>query len=188
MIVAGGAIRGRVCVLHATATVLIGFTPTAAQIETRLLRASEACAGCTVQLVKVISLTDSLHPGLFGYLPVVARDGRGWWYTASTDEGLRQVGVFDAVGGFRQALGREGKGPGEFTSINEVVVGAGDTLYVYDNALIRRTVYDPQHRMVQTHPLPGRVYDVAQLPGGRSVISANIPMSFPVLSSTEATV
>ena len=95
---------------------------------------------CRIELTKVISLSDSLHPGLFAYTPLVMRDSRGFWYATSSAHGLKQVGVFDQDGRLTNVIGTLGEGPGEFTHINHIVLGPGDTLYVYDHSRLRRTV------------------------------------------------
>lgn len=129
---------------------------------------------CSIALRTVISLSDADHPGLFGYVPLLARDSRGRWYVSSTDDGTRAVGVFGVDGKLDEVLGREGGGPGEFRSIDFIAVGPGDTLWVYDNHLQRRTAFDADHKLVRIDRLPARVYDVFPVAGGRAVASANV--------------
>ncbi len=98
----------------------------------------------------------------------------GDWFASST-EGARQVGVFHAQGRLQTLLGRQGEGPGEYARIWRVQVGPGDSLYVYDRHLSRRTVYSPGLDMIRVDPLPpGRFRDVVTLANGRTVISALI--------------
>ena len=130
---------------------------------------------CRIELVKVISLSDSLHPGLFAYSPLVMRDSRGFWYVTSTDDGLRRVGVFDERGGLRKVIGRRGEGPGEFADISHIVVGPGDSLYVYDHDRRRRTVFDPAHEFVRAERIPGYMTDILPLSSGQMIINASIP-------------
>src|SRR5512140_3947795 len=50
---------------------------------------------------------------------------------ALANAGSSEVRLYDATGRFLRALGREGEGPGEFTSLRNLVL-RGDTLYAYD--------------------------------------------------------
>lgn len=129
---------------------------------------------CQIELTKLISLSDSLHPGLFAYSPLVMRDSRGLWYATSNTDGLKQVGVFDQRGGLKKVLGNRGEGPGEFGHINHIVVGSGDTLYVYDHSLLRRTVFDPDHEFVRTERLPAFSRQIVPLPPGRMIVNSTI--------------
>lgn len=129
---------------------------------------------CRIELTRVISLSDSLHPGLFAYIPLVMRDSRGNWYATSNTDGLKQVGVFDQDGRLKKVIGRLGEGPGEFTHVNHIVVGAGDTLYVYDHAQLRRSVFDPEHEFVRTERIPAFMRDMVPLPSGRMIVNSTI--------------
>lgn len=61
---------------------------------------------------------------------------------------------------YLQTVGREGEGPGEFDA-KEVQILPGDTLHVYDSALGRITVFDPDNlEVVATRPPPNRERDV----------------------------
>lgn len=129
---------------------------------------------CRIELTRLISLSDSLHPGLFAYSPLVMRDSRGLWYATSNTDGLKQVGVFDQDGGLKRVLGNRGEGPGEFGHINHIVVGFGDTLYVYDHSLLRRTVFDPDHEFVRTDPIPAFMRQIVPLPSALMVVNSRI--------------
>lgn len=62
---------------------------------------------------------------------------------------------------YLQTVGREGEGPGEFIA-KEVQILPGDTLLVYDSALGRMTLFDPDNlEVVATRPPPNRERDVA---------------------------
>ena len=130
---------------------------------------------CRIELTRVISLSDSLHPGLFAYSPLVMRDSRGIWYATSNTDGLKQVGVFDQDGRLKTVVGGLGEGPGEFTFINHIVVGSGDSLYVYDHRQLRRSVFDPDHEFVRTDPLPAFLWQIVPLPSALMVVNSSIP-------------
>ena len=140
------------------------------------LRESPDC-DCRIELTKVISLSDSLHPGLFAYSPLVMRDSRGFWYATSNTDGLKQVGVFDQDGRLRKVIGGLGEGPGEFKFINHIVVGSGDTLYVYDHAQLRRSVFDPDHEFVRTDPIHAFMRQIVPLSSGHMIVSSAVMAS-----------
>jgi hypothetical protein len=132
-----------------------------------------SCAACSIQLRKVVTLTElSDTASVIGDLPVVTRDSRGNWFAASTSLPSR-VGVFNSQGKLTQLIGRAGQGPGEFSTIRTMVAGPGDTLYVYDFAQRRRTVFAPDFRMLRTEQTPGSVISAAALPDGRHVINTS---------------
>lgn len=62
--------------------------------------------------------------------------GGGW--------GVSPVMSFSDEGRFVGYVGAEGKGPGEFETSSSVVVGPGDSIYVFDTELDRLLVYEPQ--------------------------------------------
>ena len=131
---------------------------------------------CRIELTRLISLSDSLHPGLFAYSPLVMRDSRGFWYATSNTDGLKQVGVFDQDGRLKKVLGGLGEGPGEFKFVNHVVVGSGDTLYVYDHAQLRRSVFDPDHEFVRTDPIPASAWQIVPVPSSAlMIVNSSIP-------------
>ncbi len=171
----------RRCRYLAIATWLILLAPTtglARSPDQEVIRipAEPSCATCAIELRRVASLGGgAADPGVIGMIPGVTRSRvTGDWFASST-EGARQVGVFHAQGRLQTLLGRQGEGPGEYARIWRVQVGPGDSLYVYDRHLSRRTVYSPGLDMIRVDPLPpGRFRDVVTLANGRTVISALI--------------
>lgn len=63
------------------------------------------------------------NPGIF------IQDDDGSFYVS--DYGNHRIAVFDPSGEYVRAFGREGNGPGEFTTINELTI-QGDLVHVYD--------------------------------------------------------
>jgi len=60
------------------------------------------------------------------------------------DQGARAVRLFDPHGRFQRTLGAAGAGPGEFTDPVSVLVTVGDTVVVWDRALLRVTRFNPR--------------------------------------------
>jgi hypothetical protein len=162
-------------------TWLILLAPTAglaSSVDQEVMRipAEPSCPTCRIELRRVATLDGgAADPGVIAMIPGVTRStATGRWFASST-EGARQVGVFTPAGRMQSLLGRQGEGPGEYARIWRVQVGRGDSLYVYDRHLSRRTVYSPELDVIRVDPLPaGRYRDVVTLANGRAVISALI--------------
>lgn len=58
------------------------------------------------------------------------------------DGGAREVRLYDRDGTYVRTLGGPGSGPGEFEDPVQVLVSAGDSVIVWDNALYRITRFD----------------------------------------------
>jgi len=56
---------------------------------------------------------------------------------ALSDGGSGQVRLFTPEGAFMNALGRTGRGPGEFSRATQVIAGSADTVIVWDNSSMR---------------------------------------------------
>ena len=73
------------------------------------------------------------------------------------NHGTRQLFAFDASGGFKEAIGQEGEGPGEFSALFDMFRCIGDTLLVYEG--VRVSILDAQGRFVRTELVSGRLGD-----------------------------
>ncbi len=67
------------------------------------------------------------------------------------DSGDQNIKVFDANGRFVRRIGRKGKGPGEFTTVDRLSI-SGDTLLVEDMNGHRFTTFNPDGSVIATHP------------------------------------
>lgn len=89
--------------------------------------------------------------------------------------------LFDESGAFVAQLGRRGEGPGEFRSPRSAVQGVGDTIWVLDSGLRRRTAWSPEGEYLgATRRTPGFVHAV-ELSDGIWVFNGLLPaaISFP---------
>lgn len=129
--------------MHATVAaqeITIGSTP--------------ACRRCTIELEPVVAVGTLDGPGAIGRPRAVARDSRGQVYVVS-EESPASIVVFDPGGRYLRTIGRAGSGPGEFRSIGLVVVAPGETLHVFDDRNLRRTVIDPSGALVREDRITG---------------------------------
>ncbi|HSM04746.1 MAG TPA: hypothetical protein VK858_08980 [Longimicrobiales bacterium] len=112
-----------------------------------------ACPGCTVEAEVAVRLGTPDGPGaLLGPPLAVTEDARGrYWVTWSDDLPM----VFSATGPFEAILGRAGEGPGEFVGPGRILPVPGDSVLIFDGALRRATVVDPQLSSVRTIRMPG---------------------------------
>lgn len=70
---------------------------------------------------------------------------------ALADAGSNRIDVFDAEGRRVRTIGREGRGPGEFTH-PEWIGLRGDTLRAWDMVQARLTLFDTAGRVIRTEP------------------------------------
>lgn len=82
--------------------------------------------------------------------PVVDNEGRVY----VPDAGYYSVRVFSPNGDFLAEVGRRGEGPGEFQSMNDTVVGAGDSLFVYDRINARISVFSAMPELSFQYSIP----------------------------------
>ena len=85
-------------------------------------------------------------------------DGR----IAIAEQSTRSIRIFDANGRFVRAIGRQGQGPGEFSSITRLDLLADDSLAAYDGLRTTLTVFDTSGRLA-------RVERITAVPGGLSL-------------------
>jgi hypothetical protein len=125
-----------------------------APAQTRTIRYEVKCATCRIVREKVASLGHADDSVLI-IRAHAAGDSRGRFFVPGASNNFV---VFDAAGRFVTAVGRAGRGPGEFPAdLAGVMVGLGDTLYAFD---LRRNVhiFTPALKFVRTLKLPTR-YD-----------------------------
>jgi hypothetical protein len=77
----------------------------------------------------------------FGFVADMDVDSRGWMYVA---DAMGQVVVLDPEGRLERRIGSYGRGPGEFEAIRNLQVVEGDSLFVFDLAQARGTVFPPE--------------------------------------------
>lgn len=70
-----------------------------------------------------------------------------------TNQGMHELRVYSATGEFMHAVGREGRGPGEFMYPNRTWIGPDDSLFV--RAFQRLAVFDDTGSFVRATGLPG---------------------------------
>lgn len=68
-----------------------------------------------------------------------------------------QLKFFDAAGTLRRAVGRKGRGPGEFRSVRELCVLPGDTLLAIEYSADRLSYWGPDGTHLRTERAPGRL-------------------------------
>lgn len=81
------------------------------------------------------------------------------------NSGTQELRYYDAEGRFLSAQGRQGDGPGEYRFPYRVFRLPGDSLLVYDIALVRFTVIDPTGQAVRTFFPSKALYNEPQFAG-----------------------
>lgn len=106
------------------------------------------CAACEIQLTPVGSfgaLEDSI---LLRNIPIVERDSRGLLYATVRAARDHEVIVFAPGGEILRTIGGPGEGPGEFRTVWDILVGAGDSLLVGHGGTV--SVFDPSGRFARS--------------------------------------
>lgn len=135
--------------------VLAGL-PAASQVPTTELRLSR-CERCELRFGPPTILYEGgeEYGGVSSGLLV--QDSRGRFYVRNATVRSTLL-LFDSAGNFMRTIGRSGSGPGEFEGIYSVVVGAGDSLYVFDQDTDNSyTLIGPDYDVVYKRQLPGRL-------------------------------
>ena len=106
-------------------------------------RLASAQAVDTVRMTLRWEVSEGKHPTAdsLGRLSGVALDRAGVVYVSDLSDA--RVWVFDAAGRSLPAIGRKGRGPGEFGSPTGIAIGPDGRLYVRDAARVSRFVPDP---------------------------------------------
>ncbi len=97
-------------------------------------------------------------------------DGR----VAIAEQSTRSIKLFDTKGRFVRAMGRQGAGPGEFTSLVRLDLLSGDSLLAYDVLRATLAVFDTAGRLARSERLaagPGGVALSGVLGDGTLVLS-----------------
>jgi hypothetical protein len=143
------------------------------------IRDEPSCKGCKINLVTLFTISDDAIPTNALPRGVSARDSRGRWLVHMMDH---SYGVFSSEGKYITAIGREGKGPGEFMNPGPAVFAPGDTLYVFDGSLRRAIIFDPAGAVVRTFSIPSQInlgHGAVFLTPSRLVVNLPLAMSPP---------
>ena len=105
--------------------------------------AQEAAETAPVILEEVLRLGDESAGDtiLFGPMGQIAVNGRGEIIVAENNP--LSVRAFGADGTFLGAVGARGQGPGEYLYLSSAVIGAADSVYLWEFVADRVLVYDP---------------------------------------------
>lgn len=107
------------------------------------------------------------------------------------DGGSQTVRLYDSQGAFLETLGGPGSGPGEFTDPGPVLVFPGDSVVVWDRALLRLTRFDPDGNLagIQTvdwsklaNLLTPEAMSTISIPGGKGFAPGLYPGAMEPLS------
>lgn len=141
------------CVLALAGSLLVVTTAPLGAQGTVVIDRSRVCETCSIALRLVTTLRDSPATPFGVNGAAIARDASGRIFVPSRGA-PGEVYVFDGDGKFLRTLGRRGDGPGEYRVVNEVRVGARDSLYLFDNANARMTVLATDLTVARTARMP----------------------------------
>lgn len=110
--------------------------------------------GARLVLTEVLRLGSAFGDDAFGRVMDVELGPTGRIYVA--DDLRWNIVVFDGAGRLLRRVGRRGQGPGEFERPWYLAVDRNDSLFVWDGALDRISVFGPDFRFARSFPAPGR--------------------------------
>ncbi|HUF51342.1 MAG TPA: 6-bladed beta-propeller [Longimicrobiales bacterium] len=142
-----------------------------AQLRHRIADAP-LCGTCTVTVQRTTVIYDrDGHAGLSSPTPQdVLRTSSGKLVVISTNPA--EALLFNEGGDFVKRLGRAGQGPGEYRSPRSAIQGVGDTVWIVDSGLQRRTAWSPDGAYLGAqHRIPSLLVDAVMLPNRSWVLS-----------------
>jgi len=116
--------------------------------EVQRVRRAQGATALSLRLEEVLaigSLADD--ESAFGRISDVAWDNRGRLLVV--DDYMHHFKVFEADGSYVRTVGREGEGPGEFSTPSMIIVDANDSVYVWDDEQLRIHVFSPDLAFVR---------------------------------------
>jgi hypothetical protein len=81
--------------------------------------------------------------------------------------GTQQLLYFSSAGTFLRSVGRAGEGPGEFRAPAWLGRGGGDTLFIWDDRLLRLSVFSGDGEFIESRKVVGHNEDLALSISGR---------------------
>ena len=133
-----------------------------------------ACQSCRLEVRRIALLgTVEGEGALAGEPTAVVQDSRGNFLVTQFQE-RTQILVFDRASKFVQRIGRVGSGPGEYRRIAFLAMGAGDSLYVFDEGNARLTVLTPGYALARSAAISGQYFGGVQLGDGRFAANAHL--------------
>ena len=118
----------------------------------RLVPDSVRCPRCQIVRTVEARLQSTVLEGEIDEMPLgVRRSARGEIWVLSQRIGPR---VYDSRGRFTRAIGRTGRGPGEYNAVDDLVWLPGDSVLVVDGINRRATVITSDGRVQRTIQMP----------------------------------
>ncbi len=110
------------------------------------------CPRCQIVRNVEARLHSAAPEGEIDEMPLgVRRNARGETWVLSQAMGPR---IYDSRGGFSRAIGRTGRGPGEYSAVDDLVWLPGDSVLLVDGINRRATVLSPTGRVHRAIQMP----------------------------------
>lgn len=134
----------------------VAFARARQQQPEPIILSSVECGDCGIGLERAARLGEDSGPGRIERTDVLVQRGNGDYVLhVSFDPGFMHV--FNSDGTFRERVGRQGQGPGEFLTIQEIIAFGRDELIAFDYQNQRGNIVDGSGMTVGTVPLRGVV-------------------------------
>src|SRR5688500_7607390 len=137
--------NARIAILAASCLGTAGLPPAwlSGQDTVRVRSTAAGQWGANVRLTPVFSIgqVDGPDETAFGYVAALVVDRRGNFFVHDGND--NQIRRYDPNGKFLRAIGRKGKGPGEYTAVSAMAITDDSVLVVHDYSTARVTYFLP---------------------------------------------
>jgi hypothetical protein len=136
-----------------------------------LRESKHICSDC-IELTKIATLGADTSHGLTGPARQMVRDSLHRYWIGQSRQMMK---VFDSSGRFVRAVGRRGRGPGEFEYSWPIHVGGDGNVHIFDGGLQRETIMGPDFELRSMRPFPSGtdVAWAAPIPGRDEFVLAD---------------
>lgn len=109
--------------------------------EQIVIRGAPACETCKIRMEELVRIGSSDDPHALMRTSRLAIDSRGRIFVAPTYE-VGTIAVYNSGGRYEKSFGRQGQGPGEFSSrITHILIDPDDRVHVFEGP--RHTILTP---------------------------------------------
>ena len=114
------------------------------------------CAQCALEVMQPIRLGTPDDEHVPQRVPEIVRDSRGTHYLVFNGWSNKQVLRYDSAGRYLGRLGQYGQGPGEYRMTLRLLIGPGDSVFLFDWSS-RAQVFTPDGVYVRGIRTPGQL-------------------------------
>jgi hypothetical protein len=144
--------------------------------RTIVIDSKPACADCTVRFTRTADVTRDYIARVFGAASLTM-DSRDRYYVSHLGH---HIAIFDSAGKHLKDVGREGRGPGEYRMVHQIIISPEDSLHVFGMPR-GHDVMTPDYQIVRSHPFIPATSRLTQFffSGGTWMVRADLKRDQP---------